>query len=68
MKEYFLHNIIIDIKRNELSKDQLFKLKMIYEFVITEFEPEKVDKLNDIKNLPIVTDFDIIFLISKEKD
>lgn len=49
----------IDIKRNELSKDQLFKLKTIYNFAITEFEPKKVDKLNDINNLPIVTNFDI---------
>ncbi len=58
-EDWFEKDNKIDIKRNELSKDQLFKLKTIYECTITEFEPEKVDKLNNINNLPIVTDFDI---------
>lgn len=48
-----------DTPRKELSKEQLFKLKTIYDFSITGFEPEYVDKLNDINNLQVVTDFDI---------
>ena len=58
-EDWFEEDTKTDIKRKELSKEQLFKLKTIYEFTITEFEPEKVDKLNDINNLPVVTDFDI---------
>ena len=48
-----------DIPRQELSKEQLFKLKTIYDFSITEFDLEYVDKLNDINNLPVVADMDI---------
>ena len=48
-----------DIPRKKLSKEQLFKLKTIYDFTITEFEPEYVDELNDINNLQVITDFDI---------
>lgn len=48
-----------DIPRKKLSKEQLFKLKTIYDFTITEFEPEYVDKLNDINNLQVINDFDI---------
>ena len=58
-EDWFDKDTDSDTPRKELSKDQLFKLKTIYEFAITEFEPEKVDKLSDINNLPIVTDFDI---------
>ena len=58
-EDWFEEDAKTDMQRKELSKEQLFKLKTIYEFTITEFELEKVDKLNDINNLPVVTDFDI---------
>ena len=46
------------LKRN-LSKEEIFKLKKIYDFTITEFEPDEIDKLNYIENLPVVTNMDI---------
>ncbi len=58
-EDWFEEDTKTDVRRKELSKEQLFKLKTIYDFTITEFEPEYVDKLNDIDKLPIVTDFDI---------
>lgn len=58
-EDWFEVDTKTDVRRKELSKEQLFKLKTIYDFTITEFEPENVDKLNDINNLPVVTDFDI---------
>lgn len=58
-EDWFEEDTKTDARRKELSKEQLFKLKTIYDFTITEFEPENVDKLNDINNLPVVTDFDI---------
>lgn len=58
-EDWFEEDTKTDVRRKELSKEQLFKLKTIYDFTITEFEPENVDKLNDINNLPVVTDFDI---------
>ncbi len=48
-----------DAKIEKLSKEQLFKLKTIYDFTITEFEPENVDKLMNLNNLPIVSNLDI---------
>lgn len=48
-----------DIPREKLSKEQLFKLKATYDFKITEFDPDYIDKLNNMENLPIVTNFDI---------
>jgi len=58
-EDWFEEDTKTDVRRKELSKEQLFKLKTIYDFTITEFDPENVDKLNDINNLPVVTDFDI---------
>ena len=61
-KEYedlFEKDTEYDVPKKGLTKEQLFKLKVIYDFTITEFDPEYVDKLNDINNLPVVIDFDI---------
>lgn len=58
-EDWFDKDTESDIPRKELSKEQLFKLKTIYDFTITEFEPEYVDKLNDINNLQVVTNFDV---------
>ncbi len=58
-EDWFEKDIDKDIPRQELSKEQLFKLKTIYDFSITEFDLEYVDKLNDINNLPVVADMDI---------
>lgn len=58
-EDWFDEDTESDIPRKELSKEQLFKLKTIYDFTITEFEPEYVDKLNDINNLQVVTNFDV---------
>ena len=37
------------LKRN-LSNKEMFKLKVIYDFAITELEPDRIDKLNYIEN------------------
>ena len=58
-EDWFEEDTKTDVRRTELSKEQLFKLKTIYDFTITEFEPEYVDKLNDTNNLQVITDFDI---------
>ena len=58
-EDWFEKDTESDIPRKKLSKEQLFKLKTIYDFTITEFEPEYVDKLNDINNLQVINDFDI---------
>lgn len=58
-KDWFEKDREHDIPKEELSKEQLFKLKTFYDFTITEFEPEYVDRLNDISNLQIVDDFDM---------
>lgn len=58
-EDWFDKDTESDIPRKELTKEQLFKLKTIYDFTITEFEPEYVDKLNDINNLQVVTNFDV---------
>lgn len=42
-----------------ITREQLFNLKVFYDFSITEYEPEFVDKLYDLKNLPIVDNYDI---------
>ncbi len=47
-----------------LTDEQLFKLKACYDFSITEYNPKKVDKLENINNLPIVKDYDIYDLYS----
>ena len=43
----------------EITREQLFKLQALYDFSITEYEPEYVDKLYNLNNLPIVEDYDI---------
>lgn len=50
-----------DNKNNipKITREQLFNLKALYNFSITEYEPEYVDKLYDLNNLPIVDDYDI---------
>ena len=61
-KEYenlFEEDIKDDYLKKNLSKKEMFKLKIIYDFTITEFEPDKIDKLNHIENLPVVNDIDI---------
>ncbi len=50
----------------KLNQEELFKLKAIYDFTITEYNPEYVDSLNDINSLPIIKDFDIYDLYSTE--
>lgn len=42
-----------------LTHEQLFKLKAVYEFSITEYNPEKIDKLDDINNLPIIENYNL---------
>ena len=42
-----------------LTCEQLFKLKAIYDFIITEYDPEEIDKLYDMNNLPVIEDYDI---------
>ena len=58
-EDWFEEDTKSDIPRKKLSKEQLFKLKTIYDFLITEFDPEYVDKLKDINNLQSVLDYDI---------
>ena len=58
-EDWFEEDTKSDIPRKKLSKEQLFKLKTIYDFSITEFDPEYVDKLNNINNLQVVPDYDI---------
>ena len=58
-EDWFEEDTNADVKRKELSKEQLFKLKTIYDFTITEFEPNAVEKLDGKNNLPVVTDGDI---------
>lgn len=53
-EDWFEEDTNVDVKRKKLSKEQLFKLKTIYDFTITEFEPETVEKLEN--NLPSATD------------
>ena len=43
----------------ELDREELFNLQAIYDFTITEYNPEYVDSLNNINNLPIIQDLDI---------
>ena len=56
-EDWFEEDTNADVKRKELSKEQLFKLKTIYDFTITEFDPKAVEQLEN--NLPVVTDWDI---------
>lgn len=55
-------NLFEDDEKNnipELTHEQLFKLKTIYDFNITEYEPEIVDKYDVPEKLPIVEYLDI---------
>ena len=56
-EDWFEEDTNADVKRKELSKEQLFKLKTIYDFTITEFDPKAVEQLKN--NLPVVIDEDI---------
>ena len=61
-KEYenlFEEDLKGDSLKTNLSKEEVFKLKTIYDFTITELEPDRIDKLNHIENLPVVKDIDI---------
>lgn len=42
----------------ELTHEQLFKLKAIYNFNVTEYDPKIVDESDILEKLPIVEDFD----------
>ena len=50
----------------KLNREELFKLRAIYDFTITEYNPEYVDSLNDANSLPIIKDFDLYGLYSTE--
>ena len=56
-KDWFEENE--DNKIPELTTEQLFKLKAIYDFSVTEFDPEEYEKSYDIKNVPIIENYDI---------
>ena len=45
----------------ELTTEQLYKLNAIYDFSITEFDPDEVEKTYEIEKLPVVKekDFDL---------
>ena len=48
-KEYenlFEEDLKGDSLKTNLSKEEVFKLKTIYDFTITELEPDRIDKLN----------------------
>ena len=48
-----------DLEMPKLTHDQLFQLKAIYNFSITEYDPEYMDSLDDIENLPKIKELDI---------
>ena len=56
-KDWFEENKDNEIP--ELTTEQLFKLKAIYDFSVTEFDPEEYEKSYDIKNVPIIENYDI---------
>lgn len=56
-KDWFEENEDNEIP--ELTTEQLFKLKAIYDFSVTEFDPEEYEKSYDIKNVPIIENYDI---------
>lgn len=43
----------------ELKREQLFKLKSIYDFSITEYDPKIVDECDEIENLLAVENYDL---------
>lgn len=43
----------------DLTHEQLFQLKAMYDFSITEFNPEYIDKINYIEKLPEIKEWDI---------
>ena len=43
----------------KLTLDQLFTLKAVYDFSVTEFNPKNVDRMDNIENLPKVEEMDI---------
>ena len=53
-EDWFEEDTNANVKRKELSKEQLFKLKTIYDFTITEFELETVEQLENKNSLPVV--------------
>ena len=57
-----------DEKNNipELTHEQLFKLKSIYDFSITEYDPEIVDEFDVLEKLPIIKNYDLYDLYSAE--
>ena len=68
-KEYenlFEEDLKGDSLKTNLSKEEVFKIKAIYDFTITELEPDRIDKLNYIENLPLVNDIDIYDLYSAD--
>lgn len=56
-KDWFEENEINKIP--ELTTEQLFKLKAVYDFSVTEFDPEEYEKSHDIKNVPVIENYDI---------
>lgn len=46
-------------KAPKISRKELFELAALYDFKITEYDPEYVDNLNDLNKLPIVEKYDI---------
>ena len=43
----------------KISRKKLFELDALYDFKITEYNPEYVDNLNDLNKLPIIEKYDI---------
>lgn len=56
-EDWFEEDSNIEIPK--LTHEQLFQLKVIYDFSITVFNPQFVDSLDDIKNLQEVKEWDI---------
>ncbi len=46
-------------KAPKISRKKLFELSTLYDFQITEYDPEYVDSLYDLNKLPIVEEYDI---------
>ena len=49
----------------ELKREQLFKLKSIYDFSITEYDPKIVDECDEIENLLAVENYDLYGLLDE---
>jgi len=60
LREQYEEWFEVDEKSNipNLTHEQLFKLKAVYEFAIIEYNPKEIDRLDNVNNLPVVKDYD----------